>query len=50
MTIEQARSEYIQALQKAHRHHRAIAACDELCEMGSNEATENFEEAKASIK
>ena len=49
MTIEQARNEYIQALQKAHRHHRAIAECDELCELGSNEATENFEKAKAQI-
>ncbi len=49
MTIEQARANYIQALQKAHRHHRAIAECDELCEIGSTEATENFKKDKESI-
>jgi hypothetical protein len=48
MTYEQAKSEYATAVQKAHKHHSAIAPCDEYCSIASQEAKVAFESAKES--
>jgi len=46
MTADQARAEFTAALIKAHRHHNAIAPCDEACVIGCAEAKAAFDAAK----